>query len=374
MPAIDSRMNYCDSLVALLRSGILYLLSASAVVLLTCASDACSATPNFLNHSHGTKFGDSAIDFATSEPLALHLVAGEGETTRYLIFENRESIAHNLIRLAGKLYPRKKWRNVADGRPLSVSSVISVANCSNRDCIASIALRFQVGSALPVRQLSENASDRALSSAAIMHFDAVCALLRCSPLARCELFDCAVILFFEYCFQLLLQLQIFQTSEGNKDQSCFVDMHQSGAFDIQDLCSMSERHPQHASLRMSVEVRATPPLESCSEVLQAFVLHPFDPVLVARSDPFNATVLLPYDRQALLGITNSAHRPASSTLGHISCACKIATSNPWSRQFLGSVFIVRFFVLYCLPQDLTSSCMYRLISHSASGSLRLVAD
>ncbi len=283
MPAIDFWMNHRNNLAALLRSGILFLLSASAVqhyilplLLLTCASGACSATPNFVNHSHGTKFGDSATDFATSEPLALHLVAGEGETTRYLICKSSKhrSEPHNLIRLAGKLYPRKKWRNVADGRPLSVSSIISVANCSNRECIASIALRFQVGTALPVRQLSENASDRALSSAAIMHFDAVCALLRCSPLGRCELFDCAcliVLSFSEYCFQLLLQLQIFQTSEGNNGQSCFADMHQSGAFDIQELCSMSERHPQHASLRMSVEVRATPPLESsssCSEVLQ----------------------------------------------------------------------------------------------------------
>ena len=186
-----------------------------------------------------------------------------------------------------------------------------------------------------------------------------------------------VLSFSEYCFQLLLQLQSFQTSEGNKGQSCFADMHQSGAFDIQELCSMSERHPQYASLRMSVEIRATPPLESsssCSELLQAFVLHPLDPVVVARSDAFNATVLLATDQQALLGVTNSAHRPASSTLGHSSCACKITTSDPWSRQFLGSVFIVRFFVLYCLPQDLTSSCMYRPISHSASGSLPLVAD
>jgi hypothetical protein len=172
--------------------------------------------------------------------------------------------------------------------------------------------------------------------------------------------------FSEYCFQLLLQLQIFQASEGNKGRSCFEDIHQIGAFDIQELCSMSERHPQHASIRMSVEMHVTPPLQSsssCSEVFQALVLHPLDPVVIARSDAFNATVLLPSDRPALFGATNSAHKPARSTLGQSNCACKIATSDPWSRQFLGSVFIVRFFVLYCLPDDLTSSCMYRLISH-----------
>jgi hypothetical protein len=90
MPAIDFWMNHCGSLVGLLRSGILFLLSTSAVVLLTCNSGACSATPNFLNHSHRTKFGDSAMDFATSEPLALHLVAGEGKTTRYLICKSRK--------------------------------------------------------------------------------------------------------------------------------------------------------------------------------------------------------------------------------------------------------------------------------------------
>ena len=177
-----------------------------------------------------------------------------------------------------------------------------------------------------------------------------------------------VLSFSEYCSQLLLQLQIFQASEGNMGQSCFADMHQSGAFDIQELCSMSERHPQHAFIRMSVEIHVTPvqpPLQSsssCSEVLQARVLHPLDPVVLARSDAFNATILLPSDRPALFGTTNSAHKPATSTLGHSNCACKIASSNPWSRQFLGSVFIVRFYVLYCLPEYLTSSCMYRLIS------------
>ena len=151
MPANQFRINDCDSLVAPLRSGTLFLLSASAVVLLTCVSGACSATANILNYSHLTNFGDFATDFPTSEPLELHLVAGEGETKkRYLICESRK-IVHTLIRLAGKLYPRKKWRNLADGRPLSVFSVISVANCSNGDCIASIALRFQVGIALPVR-------------------------------------------------------------------------------------------------------------------------------------------------------------------------------------------------------------------------------
>jgi hypothetical protein len=93
MPAIEFRINDCDSLLASLRSGTLFLLSASAVVLLTCVNGACSATPNFLNHSHLTKFGDFAMDFPTSEPLALHLVAGEGETI-YLICESRRYRSH----------------------------------------------------------------------------------------------------------------------------------------------------------------------------------------------------------------------------------------------------------------------------------------
>ncbi len=125
---------------------------------------------------------------------------------------------------------------------------------------------------------------------------------------------------------------------ADRGQGCFADMHQSGALNIQELCSITEHDPQKASLRLSIEIRVPQQLESrkCTEVLQAVLLHPSEPSFLARSHPFNATVLMPAADQFLTDTVESY-----SGYGQISCACEINESQPWSRQFLGSVFIVR---------------------------------